>query len=230
MVFREAAFAAERRHDRGFEQFRQRLQLWPRLAVMDALAGDDDRALCRDERLGNLCDRLRVGGAHQLWRLLVFADKRVRHLLAQEVARELDQDRAGAAVLDRRKGAAQRLDGRVGDGYLLAYFRDVAEIERGIKVRMHLVDVAGIAGRQHDDRGRVAKGLRHPAKRVFGAGAVLHRKDADLVARGHLGDGVAHMQPDPLLADHDRADIGLGRGLDDRVDRITDQVLDPFTL
>ena len=44
---------------------------------------------------------------------------------------------------------------------------------------MHLIDVAGIAGRQHDDRGRVAKGLRHPAKRVLGARPVLHRKDAD---------------------------------------------------
>jgi hypothetical protein len=59
---------------------------------------------------------------------------------------------------------------------------------------------------------------------------VLHRKDADAVARGDLGDGVAHVQPDPLLAHHDRADIGLGRRLDDRVDRVADQKLDPFAL
>ena len=38
------------------------------------------------------------------------------------------------------------------------------------------------------------------------------------------------MQPDPLLADHDRADIGFGRSFDDRVDRIADQKLDPFAL
>ena len=88
----------------------ERLQLRPRLGVVDALAGDDDRALGRDQRLGDLRDRLRVGAALQPRRLLVFGDERVRHLLAQEVGRELDQHRARAAVLDRRKGAAQRLD------------------------------------------------------------------------------------------------------------------------
>ena len=45
-----------------------------------------------------------------------------------------------------------------------------------------------------------------------------------------LADRVAHVQPDALLAHHDRADIGLGRGLDDRVDRIADQELDPLRL
>src|SRR6266702_2586122 len=38
------------------------------------------------------------------------------------------------------------------------------------------------------------------------------------------------MQPDTLLAHHDRADVGFGRALDDRVDRITDQEVDPFAL
>src|SRR5690348_12644055 len=38
------------------------------------------------------------------------------------------------------------------------------------------------------------------------------------------------MQTDALLAHHDRADIGLGGGLDDRVDRIADQKLDPLAL
>src|SRR5215472_12428944 len=68
--------------------------------------------------------------------------------------------------------------------------------------------------------------MRDAAKGVLGAGPVLHRKDTDAVARSHLGDRVAHMQPDPLLADHDRADVGLRRGFDDRVDRIADQKLD----
>jgi hypothetical protein len=29
---------------------------------------------------------------------------------------------------------------------------------------------------------------------------LLHRKDADPVTRGHLGDRIAHMERDPLLA------------------------------
>src|SRR5260221_2231221 len=76
----------------------------------------------------------------------------------------------------------------------------------------------------------MAVGLRYAAKAVLGAGAVLHDENADLVARGHLGDGVAHMQPDALLPHHDRADVGLGRTLDDRVDRVADQELDPLAL
>ena len=102
----------------------------------------------------------------------------------------------------------------------------MAKVQRGIEVRAHLIDVPGIAGRQHDDRAGIAVRLRDAAKCVFGAGAVLHRKDADPVTRGHLRDRIAHMQPDPFLANHDRADIGLGRSLDDRIDRVADQKLD----
>ena len=40
----------------------------------------------------------------------------------------------------------------------------------------------------------------------------------------------AMCRPDPLLADDDRADIRLGGRLDDRVDRIADQELDPLAL
>ena len=197
---------------------------------MDALAGDDDRTLRGDQRLGDLRHRLRIGAAAEARRLRVFGDQRVGDLLAQDVGREFDQHRAGPAVLDDRKGAAQRLDRRVGHRDLLGRLRDVAEVHRRVEVRMHLVDVAGVARRQHDDRAGIAVGLGDAAERVLGAGPVLHDEDADLVARGHLGDRVAHMQPDALLTHHDRADIGFGRALDDRVDRIADQPLDPFLL
>jgi hypothetical protein len=38
------------------------------------------------------------------------------------------------------------------------------------------------------------------------------------------------MEADALLAHHDRPDIGIGRRLDDRVDRVADQEIDPFAL
>ncbi len=195
---------------------------------MDALAGDDDRALGRDQSRGDFRDRARVGAALQPRGLLVV--ERPADLLAQQVGREFDQHRARPPVLDLGEGAAQCLDGGMGHRHLLDPFGDVAEVERGVEVRADLVDVARVAGRQHHDRAGIAIGLRDPAKGVLGAGAVLHRKDADLVAGGDLGDRVAHVQPDPLLAHHDRADVGLGGGLDDRVDRVADQKLDPFAL
>jgi hypothetical protein len=116
------------------------------------------------------------------------------------------------------------------DGDLLGRFGNVAEIERRVEIRVHLVDVAGISGRQHDDGGGVAIGLRDAAEGVLGAGPVLHDKDADLLARAGLGDRVTHMQANALLAHHDRANIGLGRTLDDRINRVADQPLDPFPL
>src|SRR5690348_1733533 len=54
MVFGERALAAERRHDRRFEQFGERLELRPGLSVMDALPGMDHRPLGSDESLGDL--------------------------------------------------------------------------------------------------------------------------------------------------------------------------------
>src|SRR5581483_8549182 len=68
------------------------------------------------------------------------------------------------------------------------------------------------------------------AESVLGARPVLHDEDSDAVARGDLGDGVAHVQADALLAHHDGADVGLGGAFDDRVDRIADQELDALLL
>ena len=230
VVLREGALAGQRRHHRRFEEFGQRLQLRPGLAVMHALPRHDDRALGGDQRLGDLRHRFRVGAALEARRLGVFGDQRVRNFVAQYVGRKLDQYRTGAAVPDLGEGAPQRLDGRVRHRHLLRRFGHVAEVERRVEIRLNLVDVAGIAGRQHDDRAGIAIGLRHPAKGVLGARAVLHHEDADLVARRQLADGVAHMQANALLAHHDRADVGLGRALDDRVDRIADQKFDALAL
>src|SRR5215471_20034260 len=228
MVLGKGALARQRGHDRRFEQFRQILQLLPGLAVMHTLSGDDDRALRLDQRRGDPGDRLRIGAALQARRLLIL--DRPAQFLAQQVGRKLDQHRRRPAVLDLREGAAQRLFGGARHRHLLDPFGDVAEIEGRVEVRANLVDVAGIPGRQDDDRAGIAKGLRDAAKGILGAGAVLHRKDADAVTRGDFGDRVAHMQADALLAHHDRADVGLRRGLDDRVDRIADQKLDALAL
>src|SRR4029079_5278091 len=97
-------------------------------------------------------------------------DQRVGDVFAQDVGRELDQHRTGTAVPYRGEGAAQCLDRRVRDPHLLAQFGDVAEIQRGAEVRVHLVDVAGITGRQYHHRAGIAEGLRDAAKGVLGAG------------------------------------------------------------
>ena len=59
---------------------------------------------------------------------------------------------------------------------------------------------------------------------------MLHGEDADALARGDAAHRVGHVQAGALLADDDGADVGLGGGLDDGVDRIADQELDAFAL
>src|SRR5262249_33071395 len=84
--------------------------------------------------------------------------------------------------------------------------------------------------RQDQDRRRVAVGLRHAAEGVLGARPELHGEHADASARGHPTHGVGHVQAGSLLAHDDGANARLGRGLEDRVARVTDQVVDALAL
>jgi len=59
---------------------------------------------------------------------------------------------------------------------------------------------------------------------------VLHGEHADALTGGDAADGVGHVQAHALLADDDRADVFLGRGLDDLIDRVADEELDAFLL
>jgi hypothetical protein len=58
---------------------------------------------------------------------------------------------------------------------------------------------------------------------------VLHRKDANRLARAHSADGIRHMQSGALLANDDGTNVGLGGCLDDRIDGIADQKFDALT-
>src|SRR5262249_27435916 len=75
-----------------------------------------------------------------------------------------------------------------------------------------------------------AKTLRDPAHGVFRAGAVLHAEGANGLPGRDARDRVRHVQPDALLPHHDRADAGVGGVLDQVVDRIAAEDLDPLAL
>ena len=61
-------------------------------------------------------------------------------------------------------------------------------------------------------------------------GPHLHREHADRPAGRHPPHGIGHVDAGSLLAHDDRPDVGLGRSLDDVVDRIADQELDALAL
>ena len=91
--------------------------LLPCLAVMDALAGADDRGTGLDQCRGNL----ETDGSGPL-ELRVFSVQ--RPLISRARWRETDQHRA-SRVLDLGEGATQGLDGRVGHRHLLAPFGEL---------------------------------------------------------------------------------------------------------
>ena len=222
------ALALQARGHRCLQQLGQLAQLLPRARVVHALAGVDHQPVGGHERGRQLGHRLRVGRHAQPRRRRV--DEVVGHLRAHDVDGDLHQHRARPAVLHLGEGAPHGVRHRLRQDDLLAPLGDVLEVEQRGEVRGDVQDLSRITAGQHHDRHRVAEGLGHAAERVLGAGAVLHREHADALPRRDAAHGVGHVQADPLLADDDRADVFLGGGLDDLIDRIADEELDAFLL
>ena len=224
----ERALALKARRDRRLQELGQLAQGLPGPRVVHALAGVDDRALGRHQSLRHPRHVARIGRRAQARRRRVL--DRLRHLLAQEVGRKLDQNRPRPAVLHLGERAAHRVHDRVGHDDLLAPLGDVLVVQERVEVGLDVRDAARIAAGQHDDPHRIAVGLGHTAERVLRPRPVLHREDADAVARRDAAHGVGHVEPGPLLADDDRPDIRLRGRLDDRVDRIPDEKFHAFPL
>ncbi len=228
MRLRERALALQARGHRRLQQLGQLAQLLPGARVVHALAGVDHQPLGSDERRGHLGDGPRVGRHAQPRHRRV--GEVVGHVRAHDVDGDLDQHRPRPAVPHLGEGASHGVRHRLRQDDLLAPLGDMLEVEKRREIRGDIQQLARVAARQHDDRHRVAEGLGHAAERVLGAGPVLHREHADALPRREAADGVGHVQADPLLADDDRADVFLGGGLDDLVDRVADEELDAFLL
>ena len=89
---------------------------------------------------------------------------------------------------------------------------------------------ARIAHRQHQHGHGFAKALRDAAHRVLRAGPMLHAERADRASGRHARDRVRHVNADALLPHHHRPDLGLCRVLDQMIDGIAAEDLDPLAL
>ena len=148
----------------------------------------------------------------------------------EQVVGELDQDRARPAVADLRERAAHRVRHGLDQDHLFRPLGDVLVVEQRAEVRRDVEQAPGIPAGQHHDRDGVAERLGHAAERVLRARPMLHRENADPLARADAADRVGHVQPGALLPHDDRADVGLGRRLDDGIDRVADQEVHAFAL
>src|SRR5581483_4789727 len=100
----------------------------------------------------------------------------------------------------------------------------------GVEIRVDVGDPPRVALRQHQHGDGLAVTLRHAAHGVFRAGTVLHAEGADGFSRGDAGNRIRHVYPDALLAHHDGADVCVGGVLDQMVDRVAAEDLDPLAL
>ena len=195
---------------------------------MHALSRIDHRTFRAGQHVRDLGDRCRIGAKacvetrHVVDRLVDF--------LVEDVPRHFDQHGTWSAITKLSKPATHDLRQEPGDIQRLGVFRDLPIVQRGIEVWKVVRPAARVTGRHDQNRHGLAESLGDAAKRILAAGAVLHYEHAQRLSRGQPADGIGHMQADSLLANDDRADIGLGGGLDDGIHRVTDDELDALLL
>ncbi len=133
-----------------------------------------------------------------------------------DIARNLDHDRAWPAILQSAEGPAHRRCRGFRDHDLLDLFGDRGVGAAGSKGGKHLRLVAGMRKRQEQDRDAVGEGRGDSGKGVLGPGTILHHENAGRLAVGNAGEAVGHVNADPLLTADDRADAGGDGILDQR--------------
>ncbi|MEY9359702.1 hypothetical protein ABH994_002423 [Bradyrhizobium yuanmingense] len=193
---------------------------------MHALAGIDHRPFCVHQQAGGFLDVNGVGAVAGAQHRRVV--QRLRHLLVPHVRGDLDDDGPAAAVLQPGEGAAEDVDDFGREDDRLGRFRERLHRLAGIEVRLDMRQPSLIAHRQHQHGNRFAKALRHAAHRVLRARPVLHAEGTDAAPRRHPRDRIRHVDADALLPHHHGPDLGLGRVLDQMVDRIAAEDLDPL--
>src|ERR1700731_966614 len=131
----EGALAFEAGGDRRLEQLRYRLQLGPRLGVVDALAGVNEGSLGGDQLRGR---RVHVRGTRSRQdascRLVIDL---AFDLLVPHVAGYFDEHRARTAVTRHGERTPQRRNEHFRSVDLLGLFDDVLEIEGGVESRTY---------------------------------------------------------------------------------------------
>ena len=152
--------------------------------------------------------------------------KRPRYLFTEKVVGNLHQDRSGATVSHLRESAPHHLRHDAAVGECLTGFGHVLEIQVGSKIRSDIGPRAGITSRQHEYRHGLAIGLGHTSKGVFRSRAVLHAEDADTLPRRYSTEGVRHVQADAFLAYDNGANIQFRGRFDQRIHRISEEILD----
>jgi hypothetical protein len=156
--------------------------------------------------------------------------QRFRHLLLPHVRGDFNDDRTAAAVTQRCEGPAKNVADFGCQYDRFNRFGDAAHGFSGIEVWGDVGKTARLTHGKHEDGHGFGIALGDAAERILGARAVLHAENPDGPARCDPRNTVRHMQTGAFLAHNDRADIGSRSALDDMVERVGAEDLDPLAL
>jgi len=228
MIFGKRALALQARRHRRAEQFREFLERRPRAREVNSLPRVNHRLFRVHKRGGRPAHLRGIGPVAGRDRRLV--RERLGHLFGEQIHRNLDQRGASASIAQARKCAAEDVRNLSRQDDRLGGFRDRAHAGHGIEIRIDVRDATRVTHRQHENRHRLAVRLRHAAERIFGAGPVLHRENADSAPARQARHRVRHVQPHALLPDDDRPNARLRRRLDNVVHRVAEKDFHAFAL
>ena len=142
----------------------------------------------------------------------------------------LDDDGSAAAIFQPGEGAPEDIADFGREVDRLGRLRKRLHRLAGIEIRLDIGKPPRITHRQHQHGHGLAIALCDAAHGIFRAGPMLHAEGADGVPGTDPGNRVRHMQSDPLLPHHHRADVGVGRVLNEMIDRIAAENLDSLAL
>ena len=218
MVLREGALTFEGSHHGDLKELRQLKQLVSGLGVQDALAGVDHRPMRRHQRTDAAGDGRGISRDAHLHRRdvvkVLLAD-----LIGHQIGGDFQKDGPGLAGAQLGISLPEKFGNPVGKVDVAGPLGDSRVGLDGMEVRFHAQAIARDSSREHEDGHGVGVGLGDAAEGIFGAGAILGKEDADLVAVGDPGKAVSHVHTGAFLATHDGSDAGDGRRLDQRVGR-----------
>ncbi len=215
MVVRDAAASGEaRQHGRG-KQLGDRAKLVPGARHHGAATRDEERSLGTGERRGGPRDE--VGLGRRPLRPLRGAVGRPRDLGVDEVARDVDQHRAGPPRAGDREGLPDDVGDEVGAVDAYRPLRDRGEHPLGgdLLRRPAMGGRGGASTGEHDDRQRADVGLGNPGEEIRAPGA--GRDEADTRCAGELRLCGGHARRRVLVAHEDVPYLG----------RVVERVVDP---
>lgn len=209
MVFRKAALAIRRRHDRDAQQLRKIYQLFRGRGSKHTLARENDRILCGEQggnQLGNLTG---IGLRHAAARLLIDIVGWIE-LFRQEIDGQFEKHGGRATIAETGDCRVHQLWQMLDTGNRLAPFRDVPKIAARLEIRRHRFRSPRIARRQEEDRRAVVEGLGDAAESALRARTVLYCDHGEFSPRRRASIALGNIDSHTRRPGYDRRNVEMG--------------------